>query len=236
MQNRFTYRSAEKEIMDDLSLEGETLRKTLNQIALINKRLGGNKATLDGLITLLGSGPENQPLCIADLGCGNGDMLRAIADHGRRNGHHFLLLGIDANEFTVNYARELSVDYPEISYRQLDVLSAEFQTVKYDIAIATFFLHHFTHSEIECLVEQMVHTATRGIVINDLHRSRMAYYGFRLISLFISNPMVRKDGAISVLRGFKKRELLDLSKKIKDAVSSIRWKWAFRYLWIMKKQ
>lgn len=236
MKNRFKYRSTEKEIMDDLSMTGETLRKTLDQIALINKRLGGNQATLEGIIPLLETEPENRTVCIADLGCGNGDILRAIADHGRKKGLQLQLLGIDANEFTVNYARELSDGYPEISYHQLDVLSSDFRNLKYDIAIATLFLHHFSEREIEELMDRLLQTATRGVVINDLHRCRMAYYGFKLISLFISNPMVRNDGALSVLRGFKKKELLDFCHKIKASVCTIRWKWAFRYLWIIKKR
>ena len=47
------YRSTELEIMDDLSMEGAMLQKSLDQIALINKHLGGNSATINGLHALL---------------------------------------------------------------------------------------------------------------------------------------------------------------------------------------
>ena len=229
------YRSAEKEIMDDLFMEGEMLRKTLDQIAAINKRLGGNKATIDGVHTLLKGMPKDSICTIIDLGCGSGDMLRAVADYGRKNKFIFRLTGIDANEYTVNYARKQSTSYPEISYIKMDVLDDAFTGSAYDIVLATLFLHHFTNEEIESLLNPLVKNTRTGIVINDLHRSRTAYYLFKLISLFISNPMVKKDGAISVLRGFKKNELIALSKKIKGTVSSIRWKWAFRYQWIIKR-
>ena len=46
--------------------------------------------------------------------------------------------------------------------------------------------------------------------------------------------MVRQDGLTSVLRAFKKKDLENISKKIKVHFS-IQWKWAFRYLWILKK-
>jgi 2-polyprenyl-3-methyl-5-hydroxy-6-metoxy-1,4-benzoquinol methylase len=229
------YRSTEQEIMDDLSMEGEMLRKTLDQIALINKRLGGNKATIAGLYTLLKTESKDAVISIIDLGCGSGDMLRAVAGYGRKNKLNFKLTGIDANEYTVNYARKLSVNYPEISYTKLDVLTAEFSGIGFDIAIATLFLHHFTENEIEELLIPIVNKVSIGVVINDLHRSPAAYYLFKGISFFIKNPMVKKDGAISVLRGFKKNELISISKKLKNTVSSIHWKWAFRYQWIIKK-
>lgn len=232
---RTTYRSTEAEIMDNLSMEGEMLRKTLDQIAAINKWLGGNKATIQGLHTLLRSAPAGSTISIIDLGCGSGDMLRAVAEYGRKNNYIFKLTGIDANEFTVNYARKLSANYPEIRYLKMDVLADAFPEPAYDIALATLFLHHFKNEEIEGMLGSLAEKASTGIVINDLHRSSTAWYLFRFISIFISNPMVRKDGAISVLRGFKKKELVNMSKKIKDTTSSIHWKWAFRYQWIIKK-
>jgi 2-polyprenyl-3-methyl-5-hydroxy-6-metoxy-1,4-benzoquinol methylase len=221
--------------MDDLSIEGEILRKTLDKIAAINKRLGGNQATISGLETLLKNKVKNTVITIADLGCGSGDMLRAVADYGRKNNLIFNLVGVDANEFTVNYARNLSENYPEISYLKMDILSDEFSGTAFDIAIATLFLHHFTNQQIEDLLIPIVNKVRIGVVVNDLHRSSMAYYLFKGLSFFIKNPMVKKDGAISVLRGFKKNELITISKKLKDSVSTIHWKWAFRYQWIIKK-
>jgi 2-polyprenyl-3-methyl-5-hydroxy-6-metoxy-1,4-benzoquinol methylase len=229
------YRSAEQEIMDDLSMEGDMLRKTLDQIANINKHLGGNKATINGLHTLLKAETKDSSICILDLGCGSGDMLRAVADYGRKNNFTFKLTGIDANEYTVNYARQLSVNYPEISYTKMNIFSDEFSASASDVVIATLFFHHFSNEEITAVLKQVINKTRIGIIINDLHRSRAAYYLFKLISNFIANPMVQNDGAISVLRGFKKNELITISKKLNNTVSSIRWKWAFRYQWIIKK-
>ncbi len=229
------YRSTQQEIMDDLSMEGDMLRNTLDQLVLINKRLGGNKATINGLHTLLKTEPKDSTISIIDLGCGSGDILRAAADYGRKNNFTFKLTGIDANEYTVNYARQLSVNYPEISYNKMDILGDEFSAPTSDIIIATLFFHHFTNEEITTILKQHAIKTRIGIIINDLHRSSAAYYLFKLISNFISNPMVRNDGAISVLRGFKKNELINIGKKINNTASYIRWKWAFRYQWIIKK-
>ncbi|MFZ1786225.1 MAG: methyltransferase domain-containing protein [Ferruginibacter sp.] len=229
------YRSNQSEIMDDLAMEGDLLRKTLDQIATINRTLGGNSATINGLHTLCKELAPGAELHIIDLGCGSGDMLRAVAHYGRKKNLIFKLTGIDANEFTVNYARERSMGYPEISYVKMDVQEPEFLNLKFDIALATLFLHHFRDDEIEKLLTGMVKNSALGIIVNDLHRCRAAYYLFKLVSLFINNPMVKNDGAVSVLRGFKKQELINSSEQLKGTVSSIRWQWAFRYQWIIKK-
>jgi 2-polyprenyl-3-methyl-5-hydroxy-6-metoxy-1,4-benzoquinol methylase len=229
------YRSSEKEIMDDLAMEGPLLKKTLNQIAAINKMLGGNKATIEGLHALLKTNPQGGVISVVDLGCGNGDMLRLAAEYGRKKKVPMALTGIDANEYTINYARELSAGYPEINYRQMDITGPSFRLLNWDIVLATLFLHHFTNEEIESHLSSLLPNVKKGIVINDLHRNKTAYYLFKLVSLFLFNPMVKNDGAVSVLRGFKKNELIGFSKKLQGTTSSIRWKWAFRYRWIIKK-
>ena len=47
------YRTEEVEIMDDFSLKGEELQEALDKIAAINKLLGGNKLTLQGIKKLM---------------------------------------------------------------------------------------------------------------------------------------------------------------------------------------
>ena len=229
------YRSNEAEIMDDFSMEGPMLQRTLDQIALINKRLGGNKATISGLDTILKTVPGNTVIHIADLGCGNGDMLREVAEYGRKNNRPFRLTGIDNNEFTVNYARKCSAGYPEISYVKMNVQDEEFQKLDFDIVLATLFLHHFSDTEIKHMLESLLKHTSMGIVVNDLHRSKTAYYLFRMVAGLLLNPMARNDGAVSVLRGFKKQELIQLDKQLMNKNSTIRWKWAFRFQWIINK-
>lgn len=229
------YRSTENEIMDDFSMKGEMLRKTLDQIAAINNRLGGNNVTISGLKQVLKNKPAGTTISIIDIGCGNGNMLRAVADYGRKNNFIFKLTGIDANEYTVEYAKKLSVDYPEISYRKMDVMNDEFSKLDADIVLSTLFLHHFKNDEIEILLTRLVKKISNAVIINDLHRSRAAFYLFKAICLFIRNPMVKKDGAISILSGFKKKELVALNNKLQFTGSTIRWKWAFRYQWIIRK-
>tara|TARA_R110000737_G_scaffold50895_2_gene71968 strand:+ start:11098 stop:11805 length:708 start_codon:yes stop_codon:yes gene_type:complete len=229
-----TCRSKDIEIMDDLDMSGEVLINSLDQIASINKWLGGNKLTIDGIKILLENKTKNETIKIVDLGCGNGDMLRKVAEFGKKNSFQFELLGIDANQATIDYANELSVNYPEITYKKEDVLSNEFETESYDIALCTLFLHHFEDAVALNFIQNLAKKAKFGIVINDLHRHRLAYYLFKVVTLFSTNQMAKKDGLLSILKGFKRKDLERFSKKI-NFKSTLTWRWAFRYQWIINK-
>jgi len=229
-------RSKQEEIMDDFSLEGEELRYALDKIADINRLLGGNKVTLNGVKRLLHKNFQNESITIADVGCGNGDMLRMLAEYGLKNGISFNLIGIDANLFTINYAIELSANFPNISYLCMDIFEDEFKSLKYDIVISTLTLHHFKDEEIIKMMELFYDNSSIGVVINDLHRSKISYRLFSLIcSVFNLNRMSREDGLISILRGFKKNELVSFSKRLGFKKYNIAWQWAFRYEWIITK-
>ncbi|HRM12860.1 MAG TPA: methyltransferase domain-containing protein, partial [Flavobacterium sp.] len=202
----------------------EILRDALDKIAKINQFLGGNQLTLRGVEDLIQNVSQSKEIVIVDVGCGNGDMLRTLADFGLKNNLNFQLIGIDANNFTISHARILSENYPNIRYQCKDIFDKSFNELNYDIVLCTLTLHHFKAN------------ATIGIVINDLHRSAVAYRLFQALCLvFQLNDMSREDGLISILRGFKKEELIHFSEKLSLKNYKIHWKWAFRYQWIISK-
>ena len=231
------FRTHQSEIMDDFAMEGQVLKEALDKIASINQLLGGNKLTLNGVKKLLSKTNQSQKITIVDIGCGNGDMLRKLADYGVENQLNLNLIGIDANDFTIKYARQLSENYFNISYRCEDVFDKPFNELKYDIVLCTLTLHHFKNNEIEDLLSQFYKNSNIGIVINDLHRNIISYRLFQLVSIIFNlNKMSKQDGLTSILRGFKKQELIDFSEKLKLKKYTIHWKWAFRYQWIIKKE
>ena len=230
------YRTDEPETMDDFSMKGEILRDALDKIARINQLLGGNQLTLRGVKKLVGARSSNTKITIVDVGCGNGDMLRTLADYGIKNNLNFHLIGIDANNFTIDHAQQLSQNYPNVKYQCEDIFGKSFQELKYDIVLCTLTLHHFKDNEIIQLLNVFNANSNIGIVINDLQRSAIAYRLFQVLCfVFRLNDMSREDGLISILRGFKKVELTNFSEKLNFSNYKIQWKWAFRYQWIISK-
>ena len=229
-------RTTESELMDDFLMEGKELQEALDKIAQINQLLGGNKLTLQGIQVLLKNLDKNKEYTILDIGCGNGDMLRYIANFGKNNGYTFKLIGIDANNFTIEYAKKLSVNNLNINYLCEDIFEKSFDDLQYDIVLCTLTLHHFKEDEILNLMPIFYKNSKIGIVINDLHRSIISYRLFQVICIvFTLNRMSREDGLVSILRGFKKKELIAFSELLNFKKYSIQWKWAFRFQWIIRK-
>ena len=231
------FRTNKEEQLDVFSLKGEALRDALDNIAKINQLLGGNLLTLRGVQKLIRNFSKKETITKLDVGCGNGDMLRKLADYGYKKNINFKLIGIDANKFTTNHAKELSENYSNISFLCLDIFEDAFREIQYDIVLCTLTLHHFKDYQIIYLLNIFYSNSKIGIVINDLHRNSIAYRLFQVICFIFSlNDLSKNDGLISILRGFKKEELVDFSNELKFENYEINWKWAFRYEWIISKK
>lgn len=225
-------RSDQFEIMDDMTMSGPELKRTLDLLASINLYLGGNALTLNGIEKMMESVSNKNPIRIVDLGCGNGDMLRKLHIFGKKKGYDLELLGIDANPASVAYATELSEGMSNVSFSTVNIFSPEFREMEYDIAIATLFMHHFSDEEITDLLSGIKKKSRIGVLVNDLHRSELAYGLFWVISLFFGNHVARNDGLISIRKSFRRKDLEKYAQEVKGK-SSIQWRWAFRYQWII---
>ncbi|MBU8882408.1 methyltransferase domain-containing protein [Kaistella sp. DKR-2] len=231
-----TYRTDLEESMDDFSLDNDDLTTALDDIAKINRFLGGNAVTLNGVKYLLKELPESSEITIMDFGCGSGDMLRMLSKYGAANNLKFNLIGIDANEATIRHAENCSADYNDIIYLAEDIFKYDFSQYKIDIAVMTLTLHHFKDEDILKILGTVNNLVTKGTVVNDLQRSKVAYRLFQLIIfIFRLDKMTADDGLISILRGFKKADLEKYASALNLKKYRIAWKWAFRYQWIIEK-
>lgn len=211
------------EIMDDLDCHGEVVDQTLRELEIINRLLGGDYVTLDGIERLI-SESNKRELTIADYGCGGGDLAMKIVKWGRKKGYDLKVLGIDANPHIIDFARK---NTSNIEFETLDV----FQNKRtYDIITATLFVHHFDDDQLVALFRSMKEQSRVGVVINDIHRHPLSYYSIKwLTQLFSKSAMVKFDAPLSVRRAFKKHELEAILKRAGISNYQIKWKWAFRY-------
>ncbi len=231
------HRSDELELMDDPKVEGEALEVALSDISRVNRLLGGNSITIQAIHKLIEDAECSQQLTILDIGCGDGEMLRSIAKSFRKKERDIKLFGIDVSEKCLTYAKKLSASYPEISYQKQNILDLQASNFSYDIVICTLTLHHLKSNEIRLVMKKMIELATIGVVVNDLHRSGIAYYLFKIFSFFfIKGHVAKNDGLVSIKRGFKKKELVQYAKSLGIQNSKIQWKWAFRFRWVVMKK
>ncbi len=221
--------------MDDFELQGAEMQQLLTDLKTVNCYLGGNTVTLSGIEQLLNDIPVTTPITIADIGCGDGEMLRQCARYFQKKKIAVHCLGIDANAHILEEAAIRSTEFQNITYHKIDVFSQEANIPPFDIACCTLFLHHFKNDQIITLLNRLSQTARLGVVVNDLARNRWAFQLFKIFGwLFLKSKIAKHDGLVSVARGFKKQELRAISKQI-EGTHQIKLKWAFRYQWIIKK-
>lgn len=217
--------------MDDLCCQGTQVERTLEELETINRLLGGNHITLDGIRRILSKYEEiEREFEIADIGCGGGDMLIKVAKWGRSAGVKLRLTGIDANPHIVKYAGRNSQKFPEISYEVLDIFSPAFRQKQFDLVMCSLFTHHFTDEQLTELFAAVKRQSRLGVVINDLHRHWFAYWSIKVLTRYFSkSAMIKNDAPLSVKRGFLREELEKILRASGVEEYQLKWRWAFRW-------
>jgi len=224
-----SFRSTQKEFMDDLQCSGSDVDQTLRELEFINRWLGGNEVTLSSLRRISEKLPK-KTLRIVDIGCGGGDMLILILKWAQKKEISVELLGLDANPYIVDFAKINTASYPQITIDQCDILSDEFAAQKFDLVFATLFLHHFSNKELIEIFNRLKDQANIAILINDLHRHFLAYYSIKwLTNWFSKSKMVPFDAPLSVSKAFTRNEIKGILKEAGINNYILRWKWAFRW-------
>lgn len=228
----FTCRSIQAEMMDDFSLGRETIYPIMDELEVVNKLLGGYTVFFDAFKWL----DLKDGAIISDWGCGGGDSLRVLANWARRQGLNLKFVGVDATASAIEYAKQKSFDYPEISYIHSDVMAHDLRTNQFDIVISSLFTHHFDDQSWIELIKKMLDCSKQAVVVNDLHRHWFAYHSIGVLTqLFSKSIMVKHDSKLSVLKGFQRKELNNMLNKANIESYKLKWMWAFRWQLIVKK-
>ncbi|MGE0432260.1 MAG: methyltransferase domain-containing protein [Planctomycetota bacterium] len=229
----YTRRSDESELMDDLAIGGDELRQTLDQLATINRLLGGYAPSISGVQRLLPAGCT--AFSLLDVGCGSGDTCRQIDRWATRRGIAVSQRGIDLHPDTIDHARESTDSSGRITFDVQDLFALPDEPIA-DVVHAALVLHHFPGDSARKAVEKMARLARVGVVINDLHRHWFAYHSIRWLTRLLSrNRLIRHDAAVSVLRGFRRHEMIELATVPGFAPPAVRWRWAFRWEVVIRR-
>jgi 2-polyprenyl-3-methyl-5-hydroxy-6-metoxy-1,4-benzoquinol methylase len=228
----FSTRSYKKELLDRDDIPFEDIRQNMQELDFINKWLGGHQITINGLKKLLPDA-DNSGLVITEIGCGGGDNLRVLKNYCEKKKIRASFIGIDINPHCIEFAKSRK-ENEGIQFIASDYAKVQFEN-KPDVIFASLFCHHFTDEELRKQFQWMKMNSGIGFFINDLHRHLLAYYSIKLLAaLFSKSYLIKNDAPLSVLRGFKRKEIQMLNKACAIANAQLKWQWAFRWLLIVR--
>lgn len=192
-----------EEEMDAAELPPELYARVLADLSRINGLTMAPRPTLRFLDRVRARGVGTRPWRILDVGFGAGDMLARISQWGEKRGVALELAGVDLNRKSEavaavrlgERARLITGDYRSLAGQ------------RWDIIISSLVTHHMTPAQRTEFLRFMEAEAGCGWLVNDLHRRRLPFAGYPLLATLARvDPIVRRDGQLSVGRSFRRAE------------------------------
>ena len=225
-------RSHEKEMMDFPDNPKEILAGELRNLRIINRYLGGYRSVLSGLDRLVGRGKLKR-FSLLDVGTGSGDIPARITNWAQQRGIKASIVALEPEPITARVAAILTQEKTNppfipllqrgkegdfrrcgISVVRGDGNAPPFRPASFDFVLASQLLHHFSEEKIVAQLRTWSRLARRAIIISDLVRHPIAYYGIRLVTkLFTRNVMTLTDAPLSVQRAFTMAEWHELFRR-----------------------
>jgi len=223
-------RSTAPELMDDLAIGGQELTGALRELRIINRVLGSARITREGVERLWRAAGRPRRLSILDVGAGSGDAGRALLRWAERAAVEMDITLLDINPATCAEAERYFAGEPRVRVRQGDLF--DLAPGSADIVTAAFVLHHFEDGRLGAALQALARAARIGVVVNDLHRSAVAWVAIRLATAALSrNRMIRHDAQLSVARGFRSADLRRLRGL--PGLERLSYAWRPMYRWLV---
>jgi len=228
MKRRFD--PAVLEMMDRDKPPSAELERDLERIRQLNRWFGSYHLVLGFIRRWIRPADK---IRVVDLATGSGDIPRLIVDYARKIGATVEIDALDRQPATLEIARRMSADYPEISYREANIL--EWNSVEsYDITLCTLALHNFSTEDAVRLVRRCCQVSKRFVLVSDLRRSFSLVAGvYVLTALIFREPMMRYDARLSAIRAFSFSEMRDLALRARwENFGHKRFHFARQAIWL----
>jgi SAM-dependent methyltransferase len=226
----FKHRSHEQEWLDSADIDPAALKAVLHDLARFNTAFFGHRPILKWLGRVFGQTSGSAPT-ILDVGCGYGDLLRAIRRWSNKRNLKPALFGVDLSPETIRIARDATDRADEIDFTAMDIFDLP-PGQTYDLIVSSLVAHHLSDEKLRDFLVLLERSSKQGWLIYDLQRNRILYEFLGVASrLARLHPMVTKDGQISVLRSLTRDEWTDRIAAAGIAVPNVKIRWfLFRYV------
>lgn len=194
-----------RERMDDPAANLLLLNRTYEQFATVNRLIAGWKDTYRTRIRPRLS--RDTPATLLDVGCGGGDIARAIAGWAAADGLPLTVAAIDPDPRALDFAERQPNPHGVLFSRLTSARLVE-TAQRFDFVISNHVLHHLTATELGDLLIDCELLCRGEAIHSDIRRSRGAYLAFSAATLALfRGSFIREDGLISIRRSYTAAEL-----------------------------
>jgi hypothetical protein len=204
-------RFVEPEILDSLPPDHPDAVRSRRDLRRLNAWMRNRAHVFDAI-----TGLRNPPKTIAEIGAGDGTFLLAIAKHMRAKGAPpsagltFYLLDREpvVSQETLASFRGLGFG-AEVIRADLQEWLADPHPAQVDLIIANLFLHHFVDRDLRHVFDR-ISGITPAFVACEPRRWLPSVAATHLLWAIGCNHVTRHDAVVSVLAGFRDREISSL--------------------------
>jgi hypothetical protein len=206
--------TTEPEWMDAPGHPRWLIEDNLGDLRRVNRLLGGTHLTLAPLRRLLGRLPTSEHVRVLDVATGAADIPRAVCRWLAHTGRGALVVATDLSYDILRAGRDASPAPASLAFVVADATALPFRDGAFHAATSSLALHHMLREQAVAMLREQGRCASRGVVVNDLVRSWLAYLGAIAVTrLFSRNRLTRHDGPLSVRRAFTASEMRTLARR-----------------------
>jgi hypothetical protein len=206
MQTAGSARCVLPELLDELAPDDPRARRSRRDLQRVHYAMATLSILRRALARLELAAP---PRRILELGAGDGTLLLRLARALRPRWTDVELTLLDRHDIVALETREA---YRQLGWRvtvaRAEVLAwaQEPITQRYDLSVATLFLHHFNDAALGVLLPAVA-ARTNAFIACEPRRDWFARLGSRLVGVIGGNAVTREDAVTSVAAGFANLEL-----------------------------
>ena len=228
-------RRPSSERLDDPDLPPDEMRRSLEDLRLVNRRWGGSRALARRLLKRLDAAdgsPEGarrrDRILIVDVGAGSGDVARRLESSLREAGRDARVFPLDLQWRHLAAGRAMARG--PVAAAAADAFRLPLATRSVDLAVSTLFFHHFSPQENAGILGELSRVARRGFAVLDLRRSFVPWAFVAVAGRAVFRARISvEDGVASVRQAYTPAEAESIARAVAPG-SAARRVFPFRFL------
>ena len=215
-------RSDEIELMDIPDSDEKKLFNTVKQFKLINLLFTRSRHLIKKYIIREMLKNPDESYSFLDIGAGGCDISYWLLRKCKTYKLNIKVICLDSDTRVINFTKNKFKSIEGLMIINGSAFELE-KIGKVDFVFANHFLHHLPFDKIPVIIEHISKFTKKVFLLNDIYRSYFAFFGLSIFCrIFLHNSFAYYDGRLSIRKGFREKEMIDIIKNAGNKNFEIR--------------